>query len=141
MAHKNIKGSLAIIQNALDEAYAQLNAIRARDGVPHTHEGVPSCITEDHFNDIVDQVKVALHKINEIEMAIPARLEAHGKQGIAIDDLQRDYILVPRSEVSENLQDALNWLQLPDPKCEITTQHATEKLYQAAALLAENTEN
>jgi hypothetical protein len=35
-------------------AFAELNAIRARDGVPYTHEGWKSGVDEDYFSSVVD---------------------------------------------------------------------------------------
>lgn len=35
-------------------AFAELNAIRSRDGVPYTHEGWKSGVDEDYFSSVVD---------------------------------------------------------------------------------------
>lgn len=40
-------------------AYRELNEIRARDGVPYTHQGGKACVDEAYFSAVVD----ALHHV------------------------------------------------------------------------------
>lgn len=42
------------------QAYAQLNAIRARDGIPYTRQGWPSGVSEEYFSRVVDDVNAAV---------------------------------------------------------------------------------
>ena len=49
-----------IAARALVKAFNELNAIRARDGVPYTHYGVKSSVCEDYFSSVVDQVDEAV---------------------------------------------------------------------------------
>ena len=41
-------------------AYAELNEIRARDGVPYTHLGCRSGVTEESFSNVVDALNDAV---------------------------------------------------------------------------------
>ena len=45
---------------ALWKAWAELNAIRARDGVPRTFNGWKSDVDEGYFSDVVDECKDAI---------------------------------------------------------------------------------
>jgi len=42
------------------KAFAELNAIRARDGVPYTHEGSRSNVDEAYFSCVVDGLDEAV---------------------------------------------------------------------------------
>jgi hypothetical protein len=41
-------------------AFAELNAIRARDGVPHTRNGWRSDVQEEYFSSVVDGLDEAV---------------------------------------------------------------------------------
>ena len=45
---------------AMVRAYAELNAIRARDGVPYTHNGLKSDVNEAYFSSVVDELDEAV---------------------------------------------------------------------------------
>ena len=45
---------------AIALAYKELNAIRARDGVPYTHDGWKSSIDEEYFAGVVDKLDEAM---------------------------------------------------------------------------------
>lgn len=47
---------------ALTKAAHELNAIRARDGVPYNHAGYKSDVCEDYFSSVVDECHAALSK-------------------------------------------------------------------------------
>jgi hypothetical protein len=44
------------IAYALWAAHTELNEIRARDGVPYTHDGTKSSVSEDWFDEVVEMV-------------------------------------------------------------------------------------
>ena len=48
------------IVRAMVRAYAELNAIRARDGVPYMHDGFKSSVDEDYFSSVVDELNAAV---------------------------------------------------------------------------------
>lgn len=41
-------------------AFSELNAIRARDGVPYTHSGCKSSVDEQYFSSVVDALDEAV---------------------------------------------------------------------------------
>jgi hypothetical protein len=41
-------------------AWCELNEIRARDGVPYTHQGYKASVTEDYFSSVVDALVAVL---------------------------------------------------------------------------------
>lgn len=41
-------------------AFAELNAIRARDGVPYTHSGCKSDVDEQYFSSVVEELDDAV---------------------------------------------------------------------------------
>lgn len=41
-------------------AYAELNEIRARDGVPYTHQGIRSSVTEEYFDSVVNDLSASV---------------------------------------------------------------------------------
>lgn len=43
-------------------AYQELNAIRARDGVPYTHTGFKSDVDEKYWSDLVDSIDLVVVK-------------------------------------------------------------------------------
>jgi len=43
-------------KRALWSAWMELNAIRARDGVPWTHERMKSSVSEEYFSSVVDEL-------------------------------------------------------------------------------------
>lgn len=45
---------------ALEAAVRELNEIRARDGVPRTHQGFRSSVTPEHFSSVVDDCFAAI---------------------------------------------------------------------------------
>lgn len=45
---------------ALWQAWFELNTIRARDGVPYTHQGWKSGVAEDYFSKVVDDAEEAI---------------------------------------------------------------------------------
>ena len=47
---------------ACELAVRELNEIRARDGVPYTHLGFKSSVTEEHFSAVVDTCFRAIAK-------------------------------------------------------------------------------
>ena len=47
------------IAHALWAAWSELNAIRARDGVPYTYQGYKSDVAEDYFSEVVDNTAAA----------------------------------------------------------------------------------
>lgn len=47
---------------ALKKAVYELNAIRARDGVPYTHDGWKASVDEEYFSSVVDESFAALAK-------------------------------------------------------------------------------
>jgi len=55
-----------------------------------------------------------------------------------LEQIEHDYILVPRDKVPENLRGAVDWIDDICQPCTDTTEDAIEALYDAAALLAEN---
>jgi hypothetical protein len=50
---------MKVVAYALWAAHQELNAIRARDGVPYTHEGIKSGVSEEWFSEVVDLVAAA----------------------------------------------------------------------------------
>lgn len=49
----------ALVRAAV-RAFAELNAIRARDGVPYTHSGWKSGVDEKYFSSVVDGLDEAV---------------------------------------------------------------------------------
>ena len=47
---------------ACKKAFRELNEIRARDGVPYTHQGIKASVSEDYFSSVVDECSVAIKK-------------------------------------------------------------------------------
>ena len=41
-------------------AFAELNSIRARDGVPYTHSGYRSGVGEEYFSSVIDELSDAV---------------------------------------------------------------------------------
>jgi hypothetical protein len=48
---------------ALEKARYELNAIRARDGVPYTHMGWKASVDENYFSTVVDECGAVLAKL------------------------------------------------------------------------------
>jgi hypothetical protein len=48
---------------ALWQAWNELNAIRARDGVPYTHQGWKASVDESYFSKVVDDCEAAIQKL------------------------------------------------------------------------------
>jgi hypothetical protein len=48
------------LAGALWKAWHELNTIRARDGVPRTHQGFKSDVAEDYFSEVVDECGAAI---------------------------------------------------------------------------------
>ncbi len=49
----------ALIQS-LWKCWRELNEVRARDGVPWTHQGHPSSVSEEYFSSVVEEAKNCL---------------------------------------------------------------------------------
>lgn len=49
-----------MLVRAAVKAYAELNAIRARDGVPYTYYGCRSDANEEYFSSVVDELSAAV---------------------------------------------------------------------------------
>lgn len=47
-------------KEALEQAYNELNTIRARDGVPYNYGEFPSDVDRDYFSKVVDDCKAAI---------------------------------------------------------------------------------
>lgn len=47
---------------ACKKAVRELNEIRARDGVPYTHQGIKASVCEDYFSSVVDECFAAIKK-------------------------------------------------------------------------------
>lgn len=43
------------LRSALQKAYVELNAIRARDGVPYRRDGFKSDVDPEYFSSVVDE--------------------------------------------------------------------------------------
>lgn len=52
----------ALVRAAV-RAFAELNAIRARDGVPYTHNGWKSDVQEEYFSSVVDGLDEAVKAV------------------------------------------------------------------------------
>ena len=48
---------------AMVRAFAELNTIRARDGVPYMHTGFPASVDVDYFSSVVDGLDEAVKAI------------------------------------------------------------------------------
>lgn len=48
--------------SACQKAVCELNEIRARDGVPYTHQGWKASVDEDYFSSVVDECFAAIDK-------------------------------------------------------------------------------
>lgn len=53
------RAQLQEIVAALEKAYHELNEIRARDGVPWTHQCMRSSVDETYFSSVVDDCQTA----------------------------------------------------------------------------------
>ena len=51
---------MRLLVRAAVRAFAELNAIRARDGVPYTHNGWKSGVQEEYFSSVVDGLDEAV---------------------------------------------------------------------------------
>lgn len=51
---------------ALAKAYRELNAIRARDGVPYTRDGWKSDVQEEYFSSVVDECRDVLRSAGQL---------------------------------------------------------------------------
>ena len=51
-----------ILFDTLSKAYRELNEIHARDGVPYTHQGIPSCVSQDYFSSVVEDCRKAIQE-------------------------------------------------------------------------------
>lgn len=56
------------IATAIWQAWRELNAIRARDGVPYTHMGWKDGISEEYFSRVVDDCAAAYKKVTGQEI-------------------------------------------------------------------------
>jgi hypothetical protein len=54
------------VVRAMCRAFAELNAIRARAGVPYTRGGWPSLVNEDYFSQVVDDLDAAVRLMTGI---------------------------------------------------------------------------
>lgn len=71
-----------LLVTALRNAWAELNAIRARDGVPyHRNNGMPYC-SEDWFSSVVDECATAIEAAtNDMPKPWPFSWELNSKDG------------------------------------------------------------
>lgn len=61
-ANANLIAAAPDLLEALRKAIAELNEIRARDGVPYTHAGYQASVTEEYFSSVVDEGFSAIAK-------------------------------------------------------------------------------
>lgn len=54
------------LADALRKAVYELNEIRARDGIPYTHNGYQSSVTEEYFSSVVDDSFAALAEYDRL---------------------------------------------------------------------------
>lgn len=59
-AHESLKAENKRLREALKKAVHELNEIRARDGVPYTHELIKSSVCPEYFASVVDECNDAL---------------------------------------------------------------------------------
>lgn len=55
VAHDKLRESHADLLAACKKAVHELNEIRARDGVPYTHNGWRAGVSEEYFSSVVDE--------------------------------------------------------------------------------------
>lgn len=56
------------VARAIWMAWVELNEIHARDGVPYTHKGTKSSVTEEHFSFVIDELKNAYYELTNKEI-------------------------------------------------------------------------
>lgn len=56
------------IAHAIWAAWSELNAIRARDGVPYTHQGYKADVASDYFSEVVDGCEAAYKLLTGMEI-------------------------------------------------------------------------
>ena len=62
VANRDLIAAAPEMYEALKKAVYELNTIRARDGVPYTHNGWKASVDEDYFSSVVDESFAALAK-------------------------------------------------------------------------------
>lgn len=53
-----------VLVDLLHKAYHELNTIHARDGVPRTHQGFRSSVSQSYFTQLVEDMRDALEEMS-----------------------------------------------------------------------------
>jgi hypothetical protein len=56
------------VAEALWQAWMELNEIRARDGIPYTHQGWKASVDEKYFSQVVDDCAAAYQQVTGREI-------------------------------------------------------------------------
>lgn len=64
IANARIIAAAPELLSQLHNAYHELNAIHARDGVPRTHEGFKSSVSQEYFTGLVEGIRDLLARID-----------------------------------------------------------------------------
>lgn len=59
-AYRNDQEAVQKLVRSAVKAFAEMNEIRARDGVPYTHNGCKSSVSEEYFSSVVDELSDAV---------------------------------------------------------------------------------
>ena len=57
---RTLEREVTKLVRAAVKAFTELNEIRARDGVPYTHQGCKSSVCENYFSSVVDELDAAV---------------------------------------------------------------------------------